>query len=87
MDDGGDDEGNQLGHWFEFAQRGEEAIEIEVNVVVKPIMNHNIPFSIVGPELDRIPPVTVKRTVRESSYFWPKIHPAMQETKETHDKE
>jgi hypothetical protein len=38
-------------------QGGEKSNEIEIDVIVKPVMNHNIPFSIVRAELTRVPPI------------------------------
>lgn len=47
MDDGRNDEGDQLNNNSSFAKRIKEAIKIEVHVVIKPIMNDDVPLPIV----------------------------------------
>ena len=83
MDDGRNDEGDQLNNNSSFAKRIKEAIKIEVHVVIKPIMNDDVPLPIVWAKLKGVPPVRIKRSIRETGNLSPKIEPTVEETKET----
>ena len=49
-------------------------------------MDNYIPLSIVRPKLDRVPPIRIKSAVWKPCNLSPKIKPAMQESKESHNK-
>lgn len=87
MDDGGGDEGQQLGHGPVLLEGGEEAAEVEVDVVVQPVVHHDVPLAVVGPELAGVPPVRVEGAVREARDLGPEVEPAVQEAEEAHDQE
>ncbi len=46
---------------------------ININKIIKPIMNYNIPFSIIWSELYWVPPIRVEAPIWESSYLGPTI--------------
>ena len=39
-------------HNFLFLERGEEAVKIEVDVIVEPVVNYDVPFAIVRTKFD-----------------------------------
>ena len=85
MDDGTDDEGDELNYGSIFPKGAKESIDIQVNIVVEPVMDNDIPSTVVRTELKRIPPVRVKGSIRETSNLCPQIEPTMEETKESQD--
>ena len=80
VDNGWDDEGDQLDDDSVLAEGDEETVEVDVHVVVEPVVHHDVPAAVVGPELDRVPPVWVECSVRETSQFRPEIEPTMKKT-------
>lgn len=50
-----------------------KSTRINIDEIVKPIMNNDIPFSIVRSKLNGIPPIRVETTIRESCDFSPAI--------------
>lgn len=87
MYDSWDHESGELWNDSNLSQRWEEPIEIQVNVVIKPIMNNDIPFTIVWSKLARVPPICIECSIREAGNFRPKIKPAVQKSKESYYKE
>lgn len=87
MDDGRDNESQQLGHCAMLLEGREEATEVQVNVVVQPIVYNDIPFAVVGTKLAGVPPICVEGPVREAGDFGPEVEPAVEEAKEAHNEE
>jgi hypothetical protein len=87
VNDGRNDEGEQLGNVSPCLEGGEKSVEIQVDVKVKPIVDYNIPLAIIRPELARVPPVRVEGPIWEPGNFGPEVEPAMQKSKEAHNKE
>ena len=71
MDDCWNEEGGELDDYSSFAESWEKAIEIKIHVVVQPVMNDDVPFPVIWAELNRVPPIGIESSVRETSQFWP----------------
>ena len=87
MDDSRDEEGCQLSHESILPEKGWKPPKIDVYIAVQPIVNYNVPFTVVRPKFYGVPPVGVKGSVRESRDFGPEIEPAVQESEESKDQE
>lgn len=87
MDYRRDDEGQQLRHRPELLEGGEEAAEVQVDVVVEPVVHHDVPLPVVRPELAGVPPVRVEGAVGEARDLRPEVEPAVEEAEEAHDEE
>ena len=48
-------------------------------------MDNNVPLAVVGPELERIPPIRVKGPVRETSNLGPEVEPTVEKSEEPHN--
>jgi hypothetical protein len=60
---------------------------VNVDEVVEPVMNDDVPLAIVRAKLDGVPPVRVKASVREAGDFGPEIEPAVQEAEKAESEE
>ena len=87
VDDSWDEEGDELNNDSVLSHGREKSVDIKVHVVVKPIMDHYVPFAIVCTKLKWVPPIRVKSSVGETSYLRPKVEPTVQKTEEAHDQE
>ncbi len=50
-------------------------------------MDNDVPLAVVRTELDGVPPVRVKTSVRETGDFSPEIEPAVKEAEEAQNEE
>jgi len=57
VDDCRNYEGQQLSDCPSFPKSREETVNVQIDVVVKPIMNYYVPLAVIGTKLDGIPPV------------------------------
>lgn len=71
MNDCRDQEGYQLNYDSSFTEWIKETIQVKVHVIIEPVMNDYIPFSIVRTEFMRIPPIRIESTVRETGDLRP----------------
>ena len=85
--DGRDDKGEQLGHGPSLPQPRRKAVDVQVDVIVEPVMHHDVPLAVVRPEFDGIPPICVEGAVWETGDFGPEIQPAVQKPEEAHYQE
>lgn len=74
-------------HGSEFFEGREETAEIEVDVVIEPVMHDYIPFAVVRTKLTRVPPISIEGPIRKSSDLRPKIEPTVQEAEESYNQE
>lgn len=87
MDDGGDHEGEQFGQEAVLYAAFGETAGVDVDEVVQPVVDNNIPLPIIRPKLDRIPPIRVEAPIREPGDLGPQIDPTMQEPEEPENQE
>ena len=52
VDNGRYQEGYQLNDYSFLPEGGEETVEVEVHVVVEPIVDHYVPLAVIGPKFD-----------------------------------
>lgn len=60
----------------------EEPSEVKVDVIVKEVMDNDIPFPVIRAKFSGVPPIRIESSVGETSNFGPEIHPAVKEAKE-----
>lgn len=87
MDDGGNEEGGELGHEAVVPEGGEEAPQVNIDIVVEPVVHHDVPLTVVGAELDGVPPVGVEGAVGEARDLGPQVEPAVEEAEEAEHEE
>lgn len=69
VDDSGDKEGHKLGQKSVFSEENGKPSQIDIYIVVEPVMHNDVPFSVVSAKFDRIPPIGVEGSIRESCDF------------------
>jgi len=57
MDHCRDEEGYQLNYHPFLPQRREEPVQVEIHVVVEPVMDYYVPFTVVCCKLEAVPPI------------------------------
>ena len=85
VDNSWDEESDELNNYSALSHWREKSVDIQVHVVVKPVMDYYVPFAVICAKLEWVPPIWIESSVWEASYFWPEVEPAVQETEEAHD--
>ena len=83
----GEEERKEFWHQGIFGTAFCKSACVDVNEVVKPIMNDDIPFSVIWSKFDGIPPIRVETSVREPGDFGPQVKPTVQEPEESQNQE
>jgi hypothetical protein len=77
----------QFGYKGIFGTAFGKPASVNVDEVVEPVVNDDVPLAVVRAELDGVPPVRVKTSVREAGDFGPEIEPAVQKAEEAESEE
>lgn len=76
-------ESHQFGQVTWLITTTSKTANIKINKVIEPVMNDNIPLSIIRTKLNTIPPIGIKAPIRKPGNLSPTIKPAMKEAKES----
>lgn len=83
VDDSGDEKSEKFGKEGVFDTTVGEPASVNVDEVIKPVMDDDVPLAVIRAEFDRVPPVRVKTPIRETRNLSPQVQPAVQKPKET----
>ena len=76
-------ESQHLGHECVLKPTLRKSTRIDIDEIVKPIMNNDIPLPVIRSKLNGVPPIRVETTIRKSCDFSPTIKPTMKKSKKS----
>lgn len=65
----------------------EKPSNVQIDVVVQPVVNNDVPFAIVCAKFNRVPPVEIEDAIWKTGEFSPAVEPTVQKAKESKDEE
>ena len=81
MNNSGNKESSQFWQQSGFSTTFSKSAGIQIDKVIEPVMNDNIPLSIVRAKLNRVPPIRIEASVWKSSNLGPAVHPTCKNPK------